>query len=106
MVPARKAAMGSRRWAHAGVKRGNRGRSHAVARAARFGAGSPKRGGRVILTSTIDKTNREFAANAAHMRALTEELQQRRDEAAAGGPPRARERHVARGKLLPRDRVM
>src|SRR5437016_8860980 len=40
------------------------------------------------------------------MRALAEELQTRRAEAAAGGPPRVRERHLARGKLLPRDRVM
>ena len=31
---------------------------------------------------------------------------QRRAEAAQGGPPRARERHLSRGKLLPRDRVM
>ncbi|HET9902753.1 MAG TPA: carboxyl transferase domain-containing protein [Xanthobacteraceae bacterium] len=40
------------------------------------------------------------------MRALAAELQQRRAEAARGGPARARERHVARGKLLPRERVM
>src|SRR5947207_9582448 len=40
------------------------------------------------------------------MRGLTDELQRRRAEAATGGPPRIRERHVARGKLLPRDRVM
>src|SRR5436853_6739737 len=40
------------------------------------------------------------------MRALADELQTRRAEAAAGGPPRIRERHVSRGKLLPRDRVM
>src|SRR4051812_20235651 len=39
------------------------------------------------------------------MRALADELQKRRAEAAAGGPPRIRERHVSRGKLLPRDRV-
>src|SRR5438552_12931096 len=40
------------------------------------------------------------------MRGLADELQARRAEAAAGGPPRIRERHVSRGKLLPRDRVM
>ncbi|HEX2215665.1 MAG TPA: carboxyl transferase domain-containing protein, partial [Xanthobacteraceae bacterium] len=40
------------------------------------------------------------------MRALCEELRSRRKEAAEGGPPRARERHVGRGKLLPRERVM
>ena len=40
------------------------------------------------------------------MRALVEELEQTRAKAAEGGPARARERHLARGKLLPRDRVM
>ncbi|MCC7347101.1 MAG: methylcrotonoyl-CoA carboxylase, partial [Variibacter sp.] len=40
------------------------------------------------------------------MRALKDELRARREEAAAGGPARARERHVGRGKLLPRERVM
>ncbi|MFZ0835844.1 MAG: carboxyl transferase domain-containing protein, partial [Xanthobacteraceae bacterium] len=39
------------------------------------------------------------------MAALVDELHKRRAEAALGGPARARERHVARGKLLPRDRV-
>ena len=58
------------------------------------------------IVSTIDKNADEFRANAARMQALVEELGQRRAEAAAGGPARARERHAARGKLLPRDRVM
>src|SRR5690242_19775475 len=40
------------------------------------------------------------------MRALIAELESRRATAAEGGPPRARERHLARGKLLPRQRVM
>src|SRR5580692_4670369 len=40
------------------------------------------------------------------MRALVAELEARRAKAAEGGPPQARERHLARGKLLPRERVM
>src|SRR3712207_9090077 len=36
---------------------------------------------------------------------LVAEYRRRRAEAAAGGPERARERHLARGKLLPRQRV-
>ncbi|MGA8078799.1 MAG: carboxyl transferase domain-containing protein, partial [Xanthobacteraceae bacterium] len=40
------------------------------------------------------------------MRALIAELEARRGKAAQGGPARARERHLARGKLLPRARVM
>nr|WP_232531695.1 carboxyl transferase domain-containing protein [Microbacterium halophytorum] len=39
------------------------------------------------------------------MRALVDELRARLAEAARGGPTAARERHVARGKLLPRERV-
>ena len=59
-----------------------------------------------ILASSIDKNAVEFRANAERMRELVAELQSKRSEAASGGSERARERHVARGKLLPRDRVM
>ena len=59
-----------------------------------------------ILPSAVDPAAPEFRANAERMRALTAELRDKRAEAAQGGPARARERHVARGKLLPRDRVM
>ncbi|KAA5603702.1 carboxyl transferase domain-containing protein [Blastochloris sulfoviridis] len=40
------------------------------------------------------------------MAALVAELKARRAEAALGGNAKTRERHVARGKLLPRERVM
>ncbi len=59
-----------------------------------------------ILSSSIDTGSAEFKANTARMRALGEELQARRAQAALGGSEKARERHVGRGKLLPRDRVM
>ncbi|MBR0671990.1 carboxyl transferase domain-containing protein [Neoroseomonas soli] len=39
------------------------------------------------------------------MRALLDRLTARTREAAAGGPPAAREKHLGRGKLLPRERV-
>jgi 3-methylcrotonyl-CoA carboxylase beta subunit len=58
------------------------------------------------ITSLIDRSSAEFRANAGSMAALIDELHKRRAEAALGGPARARERHVARGKLLPRERVM
>jgi 3-methylcrotonyl-CoA carboxylase beta subunit len=58
------------------------------------------------LDSPVDTKSLEFRTNAAQMRALVEELKRRRAEAALGGPARARERHVARGKLLPRERVL
>ena len=58
------------------------------------------------ITTSVDTASKEFRANAAAMRALVAELDMRRAKAAEGGPPRARERHLARGKLLPRERVM
>ena len=59
-----------------------------------------------ILTSAIDTSGAEFRANAEKMRALTAQLQARRAQATLGGSEKSRERHVSRGKLLPRDRVM
>jgi 3-methylcrotonyl-CoA carboxylase beta subunit len=43
--------------------------------------------------------------NAAEWRRLTDELDLRRRAAAGGGSAKARERHIARGKLLARERV-
>ena len=58
------------------------------------------------IGSPIDGTSAEYRANAPRLRQLTAELQARRAEAAFGGNAKTRERHVGRGKLLPRDRVM
>ncbi|MGN6426062.1 carboxyl transferase domain-containing protein [uncultured Leifsonia sp.] len=56
-------------------------------------------------TRTAAVTDERFEQNAAAQRALVDDLRDRLRVAAAGGPERARERHVARGKLLPRDRI-
>jgi 3-methylcrotonyl-CoA carboxylase beta subunit len=58
------------------------------------------------IKSSISVTSEEFAANTAAMRALVADLAEKRAEAASGGPERLKERHTARGKLLPRDRVL
>ncbi len=58
------------------------------------------------IGSSIDRNSADFRANAERMGALVDELRRRRAEAAQGGSEKSRERHVARGKLLPRDRVM
>jgi 3-methylcrotonyl-CoA carboxylase beta subunit len=58
-----------------------------------------------VLQTQISREAPEFKANAAAMARLVAELTARRREAGQGGPARARERHVARGKMLPRDRV-
>jgi 3-methylcrotonyl-CoA carboxylase beta subunit len=59
-----------------------------------------------VIATSADTASREFRANQVAMRALVAELESRRAKAAEGGPLRARERHLARGKLLPRERVM
>ncbi|WP_028924563.1 carboxyl transferase domain-containing protein [Pseudonocardia acaciae] len=57
------------------------------------------------LTSAVDPAGAEFERNAASHRKLVGELRDRLATARLGGPERARERHTARGKLLPRERV-
>ncbi|WP_422391614.1 carboxyl transferase domain-containing protein [Arthrobacter sp. N1] len=57
------------------------------------------------LTSKVDPLSPVFAANAAAQRELVADLRSRLATAAIGGPERSRERHVARGKLLPRERI-
>jgi len=57
------------------------------------------------IISKADDGSEAFRRNAAHNRALAEELRARVAQSALGGSEQHRERHVARGKLLPRDRV-
>ena len=58
-----------------------------------------------MLTSTAVPDADAFRANAESQRALVGQLRDRLRTAALGGPERSRERHVARGKLLPRERI-
>ena len=57
------------------------------------------------LTSSIDPNSPGFKALDAHNRALRDELRAKVAKAARGGSEASRDRHVSRGKLLPRDRV-
>lgn len=57
------------------------------------------------LHTAIDATGETSLANDAAQRALVDELRQITQRTARGGPERSRERHVARGKLLVRDRI-
>src|SRR5215470_16550039 len=58
------------------------------------------------IVSSISTSSDEFKANAAAMQMLVADLAAKRAEAASGGPEKLKERHTARGKLLPRDRVL
>jgi 3-methylcrotonyl-CoA carboxylase beta subunit len=58
-----------------------------------------------VLTSNVNPRSAQFAENAAAMSALVGRLRERAAIVKLGGHDRAREKHLARGKLLPRDRV-
>jgi 3-methylcrotonyl-CoA carboxylase beta subunit len=58
-----------------------------------------------VLGTTLNPNSPETRARADHNRALAEELRAKVAEASLGGNEKSRERHVSRGKLLPRDRV-
>ena len=58
-----------------------------------------------VLASQINPRSDEFKAHAQAMQALVDDLRVQQAKAALGGGPLARERHTARGKLLPRERV-
>jgi 3-methylcrotonyl-CoA carboxylase beta subunit len=57
------------------------------------------------LASNLDTRSPEFRANDAAMRALVDELRANAAKVSLGGDETSRERHVKRGKLLPRERV-
>jgi len=57
------------------------------------------------IETKIATDSGEFRARSEHNRALAEKLRADVAEAAKGGPEKHRERHVSRGKLLPRERV-
>jgi 3-methylcrotonyl-CoA carboxylase beta subunit len=78
----------------------------AITNSANQGARSKRRESQVPrLVSSIDPTSARFQANAQAHQNLIEELHQVTERFALGGSQTARERHIARGKLLPRDRV-
>src|SRR3546814_5075018 len=58
-----------------------------------------------VLTSTAVPRSAEFKKNAEAMRAVIGDLRAQVARVELGGGERARQRHLSRGKLLPRDRV-
>src|SRR5882672_5764352 len=58
-----------------------------------------------VLDTSIDPRSDEYRANAQSLRTQVGELRELLARIAEGGGAQARDRHVARGKLLPRDRV-
>jgi 3-methylcrotonyl-CoA carboxylase beta subunit len=57
------------------------------------------------IETKVQTDSPEYRARAAHNRALVERLYADVAQTALGGNEKSRERHVSRGKLLPRERV-
>ncbi|WP_019029924.1 carboxyl transferase domain-containing protein [Colwellia piezophila] len=57
------------------------------------------------LISKINTRSQDFVDNAAHMQVQINDLRDKLSEVKLGGGDRSRQRHLDRGKLLPRDRV-
>ncbi|WP_199101329.1 carboxyl transferase domain-containing protein [Aquitalea sp. ASV11] len=58
-----------------------------------------------VIESKLSPRAPDFQANADKMRALVDDLKQKVATAALGGGDKARDKHTARGKLLPRERI-
>ena len=58
-----------------------------------------------IISSQINPRDVDFKANQAHMAELVADLRAKVARIEEGGGERARNRHLGRGKLLPRDRI-
>ncbi|MDB5889420.1 MAG: methylcrotonoyl-CoA carboxylase [Polaromonas sp.] len=58
-----------------------------------------------VIETKLNARSADFQANAAAMRVQVEDLQVQLAKAASGGGEAARAKHVARGKLPPRERV-
>lgn len=58
-----------------------------------------------ILSTAVDRDSDAFRSNHDFNRGLAEELRRQAGLYREGGPARARERHISKGKLLARDRV-
>ena len=57
------------------------------------------------LISDLNRADTDIAANAARMRGVVDDLRTLSAKIARGGSDAARDKHLARGKLLPRDRI-
>ena len=58
-----------------------------------------------MIISKINPETNDFRDNAKAMRALVTDLKEKVEKISIGGSQRARDKHLSRGKLLPRERV-
>jgi len=58
-----------------------------------------------VIETKVDRSSDDFKKNSEAHIALADNLREVDDYVMKGGPERSRDRHVERGKLLPRDRI-
>ncbi len=58
-----------------------------------------------VIQTKINTKSEDFKQNYAHNHRLVQTLEERQAQVRQGGSERARQRHLERGKLLPRERV-
>ncbi|KGB92393.1 MULTISPECIES: carboxyl transferase domain-containing protein [Burkholderia] len=58
-----------------------------------------------IIESKLNPRSEDFRANAAALEAVVADLRAKIEQLAQGGGQAARDKHLARGKLLPRERI-
>lgn len=58
------------------------------------------------IISKINTRSQDFIDNAAHMQNQVDDLHEKLAQIKLGGGEQSRQRHLSRGKLLPRDRVL
>jgi len=58
-----------------------------------------------VLTSRLNTRDETFCINRKHMQSQVDDLRSKVQNIRQGGGSKAQERHTARGKLLPRDRL-
>ena len=59
-----------------------------------------------VIKTKVDRNSEDFAKNREANQTLALELKALREQVLLGGPERSRDRHIERGKLLPRDRIL
>ncbi|CAI7656837.1 methylcrotonoyl-CoA carboxylase beta chain [Penicillium manginii] len=58
-----------------------------------------------VLPTAVDTSSPEYQENSQQMQELLDQMTSLHGKIAQGGSEKAREKHIARGKMLPRDRV-
>ena len=56
-----------------------------------------------VLPTNVDKTSPEYKENAAQMDELMARMHELHKKIEQGGPEKSKEKHVGRGKMLPRE---